>query len=342
MATKERVHGPYQHRSKWRVVGVKADGSRIRESFDSHAEAQEYADTARAALGHRTVGIAVNEFLANMVERGRRWSTVTTARYRLVAFLRLTETDRPLVSLTEAHARSLYAKRVGEVKADTHRGELALASGFASWCVKRGYLPSDPFAGVEAVGERRTGKEQLRLDEARRFLGVAIGEGSHSGLAAALALLTGARASEVTDRIVRDLDDGGRLLWVSKAKTKAGIRQLVVPEVLRARMLELAVGRQPGDRLWGDVTRHWLGHHVRRLCAAAKVPVVSPHGLRGLYATIRVGVLGDDADRVAASLGQETAQVTRRSYVAPGAESRMIQTQLADRITATPSLPVQD
>ena len=34
------------------------------------------------------------------------------------------------------------------------------------------------------------------------------------------------RVSEITDRIVRNLDDDGRLLWITDAKTQAGIRRL--------------------------------------------------------------------------------------------------------------------
>jgi hypothetical protein len=166
----ERIHGPYQHRSKWRVVGVRADGTRIRQSFDTREEAQHFADNARAALGQRSVAIAVSEYLEHMAAVGRRPSTVVTARFRLIAFLRLTEGDRLLAALTPAVAARLYAQRTEATKADTHRGELALASTWATWCVKRGYLAENPFGSVEPVGIRAQGKEQLRVDEARKWL----------------------------------------------------------------------------------------------------------------------------------------------------------------------------
>lgn len=342
MASKERVHGPYEHRNKWRVVGVKADGSRIREVFADFGEAKRWADEARAALGQRTLGLVVDEYLRSMTERGRREGTVDTARYRLVAFLRLASADVLMERLTPAAARALYAARALEVRPDTHHGELALASTWAAWCVKRGYLPTDPFEGIERVGQRSTGKDQLRLDEARRFLASALGEGSRAGDACALAALTGARASEVTDRVVRDVDDGGRMLWVTEAKTAAGVRQLMIPSVLQPRVVALTKGRLPTERLWGDVTRHWLAHHVRRLCDVAKVPVVSPHGLRGLYATVRVAVLGDDAERVAAAMGHENAGITRRAYVAPGAEQERDQVRLAERLLDMDTPPTPD
>jgi integrase len=339
----ERVHGPYEHRpGKWRVVVVGADGVRANQTFTDRAEAQRVADQARAALGHRSVGAAVTEYLEHMGTQGLRPSTVATARYRLVAFLRCGTEDRPLASLTPAAARALYSRRSAEVKPDTHRGELALASTWATWCVRRGYLAADPFADVEPTGARSAGGDCLRVDEARRFLSACLGEDSHAATACALALLTGARASEITDRVVRDLDDGGRLLWIPSAKTAAGVRQLAIPELLRGRVLAAAKGKGPTERLWGSVTRHWLGHHVRRLCEVAKVPVVSPHDLRRSYATLRVGQNHAATEAVARELGQAGAGVTRRHYLAPGTEQGVQQDEVVARISATPNVPDDD
>ena len=47
------------------------------------------------------------------------------------------------------------------------------------------------------------------------------------------ALLMGMRASEMVSRVVRDLDDEGRLLWIPDSKTEAGRRKLQVPELLQ-------------------------------------------------------------------------------------------------------------
>lgn len=333
----ERVHGPYPHRSRWRVIGVRADGTRIRETFADYESARRWADEARAALGLRTAGQAVTEYLEHMRARGRRESTCTTAHYRLVAFLRLAESDPLLSSLTPRAARTLYERRVAEgVRADTHRGELALASTWGRWCVTRGYLSGDPFAQVEPVGARSAGGDHLRVDEARRYLATCLAEDSHAATCAALALLTGARASEITDRVVRDVDDGGRVLWVPTAKTAAGVRQLAVPDCLRPRVLEAARGRAPGDPLWGPVTRHWLGHHVRRLCGVAGVPEVSPHDLRRSYATLRVGAQHAATEAVARELGQAGPGVTRRHYLGAGAEEGAGVAAVAARLGLTP------
>lgn len=330
----DRIHGPYPHKRRWRCVIVRADGARGTVSFDTEEEAQAWVADNRPALGAESIGARVNEFLEYKRAKGRKTSTLVTMRHRLVAFLRLASDDRLLASLTAARARELYALRVAETKPDTHHAELAQAGSFAKWCVKRGYLPANPFAGVEPEGRRSAGKPQLRLDEARQWLGVALATPGEAALCASLALLTGARASEVTGRLVRDLDDSGRLLWITESKTKAGVRQVDVPEVLRGRLLKLAAGRDPGERLF-SINRHQLRTAVRLVCKRAGVPVVSPHGLRGTFATI--SVLGGTATaRVAAELGQDSANVTRKSYMAPGTEARVRAVRVQARLEGEP------
>ncbi|HTR53445.1 MAG TPA: tyrosine-type recombinase/integrase [Kofleriaceae bacterium] len=282
--------------------------------------------------------MAIDAYLDHARERGVRDGSVATIGYRLRAMLRTDENDRLLRTLTPAVASELYAKRSAETKADTHRGELAEASRFAAWCVKRGWFGANPFAEIEPTGRCSRGKPQLRVDEARRFLATALAENSDSGLAAAMALLMAMRASEITDRVARDVDDGGRILWIERAKTRAGDRQLEIPEVLRARLLALANNRAPDEKLFGNVDRHWVGYHVRRLCKAAKVPIVPPHGLRGTHSSISAQVV--PVDHVARALGHAGADVTRQHYLAPGAEAsgkqRIVLKALAGGLTSVP------
>jgi hypothetical protein len=79
--------------------------------------------------------------------------------------------------------------------------------------VEKGWLPADLFVGLEATGERARGKPQFRINEARAFIETALADTywSRSGLPAAMALLMGLRASEVTNRECRDGDDDGRV-----------------------------------------------------------------------------------------------------------------------------------
>lgn len=319
---------PQRHGRKWRVVHPDEHGGRARTTFASEREALDWIDRFYAATARstgRSVAQAVDDYLASRRDAGLKASTVTTLGYRLKGLLRTADKDRPLASFTAAVARHLIATRKtkrGKVRpsTDTLLGELVAAQGWSAWCVKQGWLRVDPFAGLEVTGARNRGKAQLRIDEARRYVSVALGEGTPAGLAAAMALLLGLRASEIAGRSVRDVDDAGRVLWIDRAKTKRGDRHLEVPEVLRGPLLELCAGRKSTEPLFGAVDRHWVGYHVRRLCKAAGVPEVCPHGLRGTQASI--SVLAVPAEHVAAALGQTGPAVTRRHYLASGAEER--------------------
>ena len=97
-------------------------------------------------------------------------------------------------------------------------------------------LARNPLEEVEGVGKRKHGKSQLRVDEARRWLVTAVAladDGEAGAVAALLALVMGMRANGIVSRVVRDLDDDGKLLWIPDSKTEAGRRTPQVPELLR-------------------------------------------------------------------------------------------------------------
>lgn len=319
---------PQRHGHKWRVVHPDEQGRRARSTFDSEREAQQFIDdfyaAASGAFGGSVAG-AVDDYIKDRGAEGLKASTLKTLGYRLKALLRTDERERPLRTLTASVATALLKRRRDEASTDTLVGELVAAQGFSAWCVANRRLTANPFADLEVKGERARGKAQLRIDEARRFVAAALDEGSLGGLAAAMALLMGMRASEITGRQVRDVDDGGRVLWIDRAKTRKGDRHLEVPEVLRGPLIALCTKpdgrpRDGEDALFGDVDRHWVGRHVRRLCRVAKVPEVCPHGLRGTMASIAVQAV--PAEHVAAALGQTGPAVTRRHYLSIGAEER--------------------
>ena len=316
----ERTHGPYPHRNRWRVVIVRADGQRIVGSYKTLAAAEKALDELREKTDARTVSTAVDEYGDQLRAKGRRETTLTTIAHRLRGLLRTTERDRALRGLTPLVARTLWERRCAEIAGETQRGELATVQAFAAWCVRQGWLGADPFAGLEPTKPRGRGKPQLRIDEARAWVDLALAEDTDEGLAAAMAVLMGLRASEITQRVVRDVDDGARVLWIDRAKTRAGDRQLEVPEVLRPRLAALVAGRGGGELLWRDPKndRHWLYRHVKRLCKLAGVPAVSPHGLRGTWSSI--GAESMPVDQVARALGHVSAAVTRRHYVSAGSE----------------------
>ncbi len=182
-------------------------------------------------------------------------------------------------------------------------------------------LHENPLAKVEGVGRRKTGKAQLTIDEARRFMTTALAlasrrKGDLGALAAVLPLLTGMRASEITNLRRRDLDDGGKILWVQEGKTDAARRRFVVPEVMRPLLLKAARRLGPDDLLFGQHSRDWPRENARRICLLAKVPLVTAHGLRGTHATLAEGA-GATGAFVAHALGHEHESTTHKHYTKP-------------------------
>jgi integrase len=236
---------------------------------------------------------------------------------------------KPTRWLTPARAAAAYeAVRQGRA-VDTHRNALAAGRSFGRWCAKLGWLPADPFAGVEPVGRRKRGKPQLHLTEATKLIDVCVAERSRESAAVMLALLLGLRASEVAHRQIRDLDDGGRLLWVPKGKTAAARRHLEVPDVVRPLLLELAGDRPGAAWLFGTAdltrpTRHWVYYHVKRLCRVAKVPAVCAHGLRGTHTSLAVAA-GATSQVVAAALGHTSTAITESAYLDAQTRARAVQ-----------------
>jgi len=172
----------------------------------------------------------------------------------------------------------MVAKLRVDSAVDTHRNCLSLAKAFGKWCVKQGWMRENSLTTIEPTGRRKRGKEQLRVDEARRFVATCrehADQGDVGAIAAMTQLLLGMRSGEVIARVVRDLDDRGRLLWIPKAKTYAGRRTLEVPEMLRPHLLKLAKGKQPDALLFTTKDRHWQLYHVRRMCKLAGVPPIT-------------------------------------------------------------------
>ena len=169
---------------------------------------------------------------------------------------------------------------------------------------------------VKGIGKVRHGKEQLRIDEARKWM-VEAHRQAESGQAGAVAAMTslvmGMRASEIVSRVVRDLDDGGALLWIPDSKTLAGRRKLQVPEFLQPYLVRLARGRDPQAALFGEHWRDWPRKWVQRICKAAGVPKVTAHGMRGLHGTLAVDS-GITSHAVASALGHESFRTTAESY----------------------------
>ncbi len=291
---------------------VREGGERTVRSYATREEAVRVLRAVQQEVGGAlSIPEALDAFEVWLKSTGVKPVTVATSRQRLNRILG--DEGGPVSSLTSARCGRLYEGLRSEYEVQTHRHTLAEARRFGAWAVKQGHVKRNPFAEVEAVGTPKRGKPQLRVDEARRLLTVALAAidgGDPTGWFPVLCLVHGLRAAEVARLQARDVDDGARLLWIDDAKTPAGRRQLEVPALIRDRLRAAAAGRV--GLLW-EATRYSVHWHCDRLCRLARVPEIGPHGLRGTHATLATRA-GATAEHVAASLGHESTEVARRHY----------------------------
>ena len=313
-----RVHGPYQERAGWRVVAITHEGARTSSLCETEAEAQRLAVDLRAELDAKDIAVvaAIDEYIAAQQVRPTKPikpQSAATLGFRLRAMF-AAGYDMMVGDLSPRWCQDAYDDLRAKPRQanDTHRNTLAASKAFLAWCMDRGYAARNPMAGVTGVGDRNVGKAQLTTDESRDLLPLAVKmakRGDRGALATATVLLAALRAGECAAIVARDVDDGGRILIVPKAKTAAGVRRLEIPQWL-GKLLRGAAdasGRVfPGDR-------HWVRYHVQRLCRLAGVTKVTAHGLRGTHATIAT-TAGASSAVVAASLGHTNVRITQRHY----------------------------
>lgn len=330
MRSTPRINGPYKHGRKWRVqftVGSGSDRTTTYQVFDTRAAAEACVDGARDEAQGITVKQAVEQFLTEKRSAGLAPLSIDSYRDRLHVLLG-PAMSRPVRYVRgrgdELYRGALVGKR-GPRAADTHHHALEVGRYWGKWCVRRKLLKENPFSDVEPIGRRVLGadKSRLTVDECRKLDAWCRAHPDDHGAVLTLAyLLLGSRASELTARDIRDLDDDGRLLWIRAAKTPSGSRQLAIPPELTALLLHVAAGRagtapifaHPDGSRW---TRQLARHHVLRVCGLAGVPQLSPQALRRTQATLAIEA-GQTALAVARHLGHATGEapaITSRSYI---------------------------
>jgi integrase len=324
---------------------VSTGGEKTPTDYETEEEARQVIRSIRRQLekgDQLTFEEARRKYEVYMREvKGNKPRSVTATSWRLEIFF--AEEDLLIDELTPDRCSAFYEtlrtkpreRTKRPLSVDSHRNILAEARTFLKWCVSKRYLPRNPLDGVVGVGKRRHGKPQLRIDEARRWQAKAISyakAGEAGAVAAMMSLVMGMRAGEIVSRVVRDLDDDGRLLWIPETKTEAGKRTLPVPEFLQPYLKEIAEGKGPNNLLFEGHWRDWPRKWVQKICAAALVPKVTAHGMRGLHGTLAVE-RGATTHIVAQALGHESEITSRQSYIAreaiTGADQRRVLTVLA-------------
>lgn len=329
-----RVYGPYEARKGYRLVVVEAQ-ARKSILVPTLAAGEQLRADLQHALRQRGERPLVDA-LAAYQDHLQRVRGAVTAAHITRAIQRFLGAEQTLGALTPDRAAALYEAETRRfldaknrpVAAASHRTVLGQCKRFYAWALAHGEVAQNPFAGVKPVGKPKAGKAQLRIDEARRFVTLAVAKAQHgdrAATAALLALLLGMRAGEVLGRVVRDLDDGGRVLWITRGKTDNARRRLVVPAVLQPLLVRMAAGQSAESLLFGTSPRRsgqpltdaWLWGQVQKLCDEAGVPRVSTHSLRGLHSTLALEA-GATSGAVAAALGHGSFQITAKHYAAPG------------------------
>jgi integrase len=340
-----RIDGPFERRgqdrkaTKYRLRVVDRETGKVKTyTYDSEEDALAAIPVLRREY-RRPIGVAMPKALeayeqhlatrGNVPSRGpNKPRTIETTMGRIRAVF---TTEIITGDLTAAKMMELWAEWVPDKATDTALNTLAQVRTFLAWLAKREWIRrADLTVGIEVVGKRNKGKPKLTQDEAKKLIDWCLVNSSDAGaIATALAFILGMRASEIATRTVRHLDGNGTLLDITEAKTEAGERTLKVPRVLQPLLAELAKGKRPEERLFGDVDRHWVLRSVRRCCAAAGVRVVTPHGLRGTHAKVarEVGVSGV---LLAAAMGHESETTMTEHYAGRNA----VQQSAVERVTA--------
>jgi integrase len=330
-----RILGPYAEKGgQFRIIEVQANGQRTSHLFPTRKAAERKQRKLASGISTLSTREAIETWISQHEQSGKVASG-TAENYRSrVMMLCQTMLDRPLHMLTPKVGAMLYAYEVRRpsllngkpLAADSHRHALRCARVFGKWAHKAGHLSSNPFEAVEMQGRSKQGKAQLRISEAKRLVAVAFerAEVDPLGIAAVTCLYLGLRASEAMNRLVRDLDEDGQILWIDRGKTRNAKRSLAVPDVLRPYLNKLALGRGGEELLFPTQAqpkrrRNVLWGAVARLCELAGVPHTSVHGLRGLHSTLAMEQ-GITAHAIAAALGHGSCAVTRRHYLKPGTE----------------------
>lgn len=328
--------GPYERGHLWRVHVVTGSGGARKtsyETFASRALAEAFIAGGRDEAQGITVKHAVDAFLDDRRAKGRSENTLIAYRERLAAIVGHVM-QRPIRYLAGRGAE-LYARcqvypvghrRAGQRRsADTHQNILLVAQMLGGHAVRQRWLRANPWAEVEPVGKRVHGADKVRLtvDESRALEAWCIERPGDKYAVLTLGYLyLGVRESELTKRTTRDVDDGGRLLWVRRTKTVAGSRRLVVPDPLAGMLRALVRGRASDAPLFlnergGRLSESMAWHRVTQACRSAGVPVVPPQALRRTHATLAEEA-GESALAVARHLGHATGAapaVTHQAYV---------------------------
>lgn len=302
-----RVVGIYQDRSRFRLV-VCEDGKRRSLILESREEAEHKAKEIAATLQQPRLRLSVADALVEW-SRERLLSgrykplTLREQEARLRSFL-VDVLAQPMDAISAERAEQVCTdaalrpcRKSGKPPAAaSQRLYLKLCRALFAWAMARGHCRSNPFANIKPSLVSPPSKPLPQVEDARRFLDVAIAHFEQTAealaIGAATALLLGLRTGEVLGCTVHDLQADGQVLCISRGRHSKDRQSLEVPAVLRPYLQSIVAGRSGDEPLFarrrpgGARTRQFLHTLVLRLCQKADVPPMCIDRLRGLFAQL--------------------------------------------------------
>jgi len=314
------------------------------------AEAAKLALSERArGLSERTIGETLDDYREYRIKV--RGVLPKTAEDHCRHLRMLLPAELPLASLTADKARRLYLEYTERpnaytgkpISVATHQWVLLIGKCWGRWLVKSGVSTMNPFEAVEPIGKAKAGKVQLTRDEAQRLSLVAVEKaraGDEAAIGVLLMLHLGLRQGEVGARVARDVDTDGKVLIIPFGKTLTSRRRLKVPDWLQPYVLSLSLGKAPSDLLFPsenhtERSRQYWWKKVHELCRAAAVPVVCPHSLRGLHATLAIEE-GASGEAVARALGHTSFEMTAKHYASGDSVANARLARAAETLAPSP------
>ena len=211
MASEIKIYGPYPHHGAYRCQ-LAVDGRRPwLPAADTAERAERIAHNLVQKMTEQhqlTIDEALDRYRKHLTAKENKPQSIATTFYRLRRFF--TDAGLAVAALTSRRCAGSYAALTAKQRADTHRNTLAEARTFCRWLVKQRLLRASPLDEVEAVGRRRHGKPQLRLDEARCWQRKAEELAEQGNAGAVVALLMGLRSRKRRSASRHKLTSSGR------------------------------------------------------------------------------------------------------------------------------------
>lgn len=292
MESAYRIAEPIEHRPGKFRCRVILNGQRSWGPLaDTPEQAKRHAKRCAELTIKKTplsVGEVLTRYRQHQESEGNKPRSIETTGYRLRRFF--AEPHLTVDQLTPKRCAGYYAALVDEQKGATHQNTLAEARTLCRWMIEQQLLRHNPLDGIKPKGRKNKGKPQLRIDEAQRWLTECMrlaDEGNAGAVAATMTLMMGMRCTELVCCRVRDLDNGGRELWIEETKTAAGRRRMEVPDFLKPYLIELTRGKPSTAYIFSTAKsqgrhpdRAWPRKWVERICKKVGVLQVCALPLR--------------------------------------------------------------